>query len=374
MKINKKLLFIVNVDSFFLSHRLPIATAAIKNGYEVHLATQVTGPCSVLEAYGLIVHPLSLDRSSTNLASLLHLSFQFWRIFKKIQPDIVHLVTIKPVLLGGLIAKVAKIPGVVLAISGLGFVFVSSGMVAALRRWLVVCAYRYLFTYPNLKVIFQNIDDCQMLIRLAKLPLNKVTLIRGSGVDLECYKNTSFPKTKPIVMLAARMLSDKGVREFVAAAQQLSKKNLLARFVLVGDIDSKNPNSLSRQEIDNWARQGIVEFWGHQNNMENVIPTAHIVVLPSYREGLPKVLLEAAACGRPVITTDVPGCRDAINPGVSGVLVPAKDVNALAKAIQYLLLNPALCRTMGREGRVLAEQVFDEKKIVGKHLEIYSLW
>jgi glycosyltransferase involved in cell wall biosynthesis len=373
-EVTQRLLFVVNVDWFFVSHRLPIALEAMRQGYEVHIAAGITDQRAVLESSGLVVHPLALDRSSTGLMPQLRLMQQMHKLFKSVQPDVVHLVTIKPVLLGGLVARLSGVHGVVAAISGLGFVFVARGTKAAMRRAAISCLYRLALGHRNLMAIFQNQDDCAMLTRLADLPASKATLIRGSGVDLAMYPFAPLPSGVPVVMLAARLLVDKGVREFVAAARKTRGRLTAAtpvRFVLVGSIDPGNPASLTRQEITRWVEEGIVECWGHRTDMPEVLSSAHIVVLPSYREGLPKVLIEAAATGRAVVTTDVPGCRDAIDPDITGVLVPAQNVPALANAIEDLLLDPVRYAVMGRAGRALAESAFDQQQVVARHMDIY---
>lgn len=372
--MTRRLLFVVNVDWFFVSHRLPIALEAMRQGYEVHIATGLTDQRARLESCGLVVHPLALDRSSTGLLSQLRLIGQMHKVFQSVQPDLVHLVTIKPVLLGGLVARWCGVPGVVAAISGLGFVFVDRGAKAALRRTAVAWLYRLALGSRNLTVIFQNEDDRAKLTRLARLPLQKTALIRGSGVDLALYAHTPAPMGIPLVMLAARLLADKGVREFVAAARHAKKQLAMTtsvRFVLVGNTDPSNPASLRQDEINSWVQEGAVEWWGHQTDMPLTLSQASIVVLPSYREGLPKVLIEAAATGRPVITTDVPGCRDAIDPDVTGVLVPPRNAPALAEAIVDLVRHPAKALAMGAAGRSLAEAAFDQQQVVARHLDIY---
>jgi len=370
--MSRTLLFVVNVDWFFLSHRLPIALAAQRQGYQVHVATGLTDKLDELQRHGLIVHPLTLDRNSAGLGHALRTMIELRRVFKAVQPDVVHLVTIKPVLLGGLVARLTGVPGVVAAVSGLGFVFMDSGAKAALRRWLVATLYRVALARRNLKVIFQNPDDCSRLTQLAQLPHSKVEMIRGSGVDLTQYSYTPLPSGVPVVLLASRLLADKGVREFVQAARLLQQQGVAARFCLVGAVDPANPTSLADGELAQWAREGVVELWGQRSDMPQVLAAASLVVLPSYREGLPKVLLEAAACGRAVVTTDVPGCRDAIEPGVTGVLVPVRNAVALADALKSLINNPAHCLAMGLAGRSLAESAFDVQQVVAAHLRIYQ--
>ena len=370
--MSRTLMFVVNVDWFFLSHRLPIALEAQRQGYQVHIATGLTDKLDELQRHGLVVHPLSLDRSSTGLGNAWRTMVELWKLFRALRPDIVHLVTIKPILLGGLIARLAGVPAVVAAVSGLGFVFMAHGAKAVVRRWLVGGLYRVALGHRNLKVIFQNADDLRSLAKVAHLPAAKVAMIRGSGVDLARYAHVPLPGGVPVVLLAARLLADKGVLEFVQAARLLKQRGCNARFVLVGTVDSANPTSFTDAEVSAWVHDGVVEWWGHRADMPQVLAAAHLVVLPSYREGLPKVLIEAAACGRAVVTTDVPGCRDAIDPGVTGVLVPVRDAVALADAMDSLVNDPVRCQVMGDAGRALAETAFDIRQVVAAHLYIYQ--
>ena len=226
--------------------------------------------------------------------------------------------------------------------------------------------------HSNQRVIFQNIDDKKQLSKLTRLSLDNSTLIQGSGVNLSLYKVLPLPNGSPIVLLASRLLIDKGVREFVHAAELVNKTKVRARFVLVGEIDKFNPASIQEQELSTWKENGLVELLGYRNDMENVLSNATIVVLPSYREGFPKILVEAASCGRAIITTDVPGCRDAIEKDVTGLLVPVRNARILAKAVSELLSDPGLCKKMGVAGRERAERLFDIKKIVKEHIDIYK--
>lgn len=371
--MSRTLIFVVNADWFFLSHRLPIALEAQRQGYQVHIATGLTDRLDELQRQGLVVHPLALDRSSAGLGNAWRTGVQLWQVFRTVRPDVVHLVTIKPVLLGGLVARLAGVPAVVVAVSGLGFVFIARGVKAAVRRWLVGALYRLALGHRNLKVIFQNPDDRASLTKLTHLPDSKIAMIRGSGVELTQYSGTPLPLGVPVVLLAARLLVDKGVREFVHAARLLKQRGASARFCLVGTVDPANPTSLTDAELSQWASEGVVELWGHRLDMPRVLAAAQVVVLPSYYgEGLPKVLIEAAACGRAVVTTDHPGCRDAIDPGVTGVLVPVRNAAALADALEGLINNPARCQAMGNAGRALAESAFDVRQVVATHLRIYQ--
>lgn len=370
--MSKKLLFIINVDWFFLSHRLPIALKAINLGYEVHIATGITKHLTQMQSYGLHVHPLSLHRSDTNLISSMKLILEIFHIYKNIRPDIVHLVTIKPVIIGGIAARIARIPSVVSAISGLGFVFTDSSLRARLIRVIANQIYPLALGHPNLCVVVQNPHNLAIIQKIAKLSTKSFKLIPGSGVSLQEFHVQPEPVGIPLVLMASRMLISKGVREFVEAAHHLQSEGVKARFVLVGDTDPANPASLSKQQLETWHKQSVIEWWGHCTNMPHILAQAHLVVLPSYGEGLPKVLIEAAACGRPVVTTDIPGCRDAIESQVTGLLVPPNNATSLAAAIKTLLLNPELRISMGAAGRKRAEAIFSIEQIVWDHLDIYD--
>ena len=370
--MTRRLLFVVNVDWFFLSHRLPVARQALREGYEVHVATGLTDRRAELEAEGLVVHPLAMARGRAGWLASWADWWALFRLFRRLRPDLVHLVTIKPVLLGGLAARLAAVPAVVAAISGFGFVFTAQGWWADGRRWAVAALYRLALGGKRLRVICQNTDDMEQVTQMARLGPGQTMMICGSGVDLVRFVLAPLPEGPPVVMLAARLLADKGVREFVQAARQLRHQGVSARFCLVGAVDPDNPASLAASELQAWAHEGVVELWGHRADMPAVLAAAQVVVLPSYREGLPKVLLEAAACGRAVVTTDVPGCRDAIKPGISGLLVPPRDAAALAQAIRQLLQDPQGCQRMGQAGRALAERCFDEQDVVAAHMRLYA--
>lgn len=370
MKVNS-LLIVVNDPVFFLSHRLPVAQEAKRVGFEVHIATSSGTAVSEILALGFNHHTLPLSRSGSNPLQELFSLLSIWFLLIRLRPTVLHLVTIKPVIYGGLAARLTPVKGVVSAISGLGFVFMARGKKAQFLRKIVAKLYCLALGKRNLLAVFQNPDDRETLINLGALSHDKTVLIRGSGVDLSlCQPYPERPGT-PVVTLAARLLRDKGVVEFVEAARLLRQRGLEVRFQLVGDLDPGNPTSITLEELEQWRSEGVVECLGYRKNIAKVFAESHMVVLPSYREGLPKVLVEAAACGRAVVTTDVPGCRDAIEAGVSGLLVPVRDAEALADAIQKLVLDPELRQLMGRAGRALAEREFAIESIVQQHLDIY---
>lgn len=367
-----KLLFFVNTPEFFLSHRLPIALAARNAGYTVQI---VTGPGSASEqirALGFEHHCLAISRSGTKPWLELYSLWSLWRLLHWLKPDLVHLVTIKPVLYGGLMARLTGVPAVVAAISGLGSVFVTRSGFAQWLRYGVKLLYRLALRHPNLTAIFQNPDDQSMLIEIGAVCENQTILISGSGVSLTDYAVKPEPEDEPVVTLASRLLGEKGVFEFVEATRILKERGVLCRFWLVGQPDHGNPSSISYKDVEHWQKEGLIEYLGYRNDIADVFSLTNLVVLPSYREGFPKVLIEAAACGRAIITTDVPGCRHAIKPNVTGLLVPARDATGLADAIERLLKDAQLRKSMGSAGRELAQQEYGINKVVEAHINIYQ--
>lgn len=371
--MKKKLLFVVNVDWFFVSHRLPIALQSMKEGYEVHLVCAITDKGDYLKELGIIVHPLAFSRSGKSINNEVVTAIKLYRLIKLIKPDLLHLITIKPVLYGGIIARLANVPSVVSAISGLGFLFVQrAGLSAKLFRSAILVLYRLAMGHANQRVIFQNPIDRDALIDSGGVIKDKVRMIRGSGVNLSDYPMISEIKGIPVIVMASRLLRDKGVIEFIEAARILKSNGVDACFQIAGEPDLGNPESVAMEQVKSWQNEDLVEFLGYRADISHIFSQAHIIVLPSYREGFPKVLIEAAACGRAVVTTDVPGCRDAIVPNVTGLLVPPRDAEALAQAVEKLILDEALRQQMGKDGRNLAELEFGIEKVVANHLFIYQ--
>ncbi|KLE11273.1 glycosyl transferase family 1 [Aliarcobacter butzleri L354] len=367
--MTKKILFVVNVDWFFISHRLPLALEALKKGYEVYLACGISDKKEYLEKLGIKVHPLNLSRSGTGIKGELKAFIEIYNVLKKVNPDIAHFVTIKPVLYGGIASRFLSIHNKVFSISGLGFIFIKQGLKAILARGLIKIMYGFALGGKNSHVIVQNPDDKAVVNSIVKVP---ITLIRGSGVDLSQYQYIDENNNNIKVSMACRLLKDKGVFEYIDAAKILKQKLPNVEFEIYGDIDIHNPASLTEDDIEEIKKEGFIKVHGFSTNIAKVFSDTNIVVLPSYREGLPKVLIEAAACGRAVITTDVPGCRDAIEPNVTGLLCQVKNSQSLANQIEKLILDKDLRNSMGKAGRELAKKEFDIKKVVEKHFDIYE--
>lgn len=366
------ILFVVNIPEFFISHRLQLAIAARDAGFDVHVATGKGKKINEIIEHGFRHHLIPLTRSSYNPITEIRSILAIYILMCKLRPNLVHLVTIKPLLYGCIAARLSNVPSVVGAISGMGTIFSTSNAKILWIKYFMRFFYKLALAHPNIKIIFQNSDDLSLVVGFGAISDKNAVLIKGSGVSLDDYSVSPLPDGQPIVSFIARLLKDKGVKEFIDAAKLLQKRSISAKFWLIGDQDPENLTSVTNDEILNWNKSRSVCLLGHRNNIAELISNSHIIVLPSYREGMPKVLMEAAACGRAVITTDVPGCRDAIQEGETGLLVPAKDSSALADAIQFLISNPAICKQMGISGRKLAEKEFDIKNIVQAHLVIYS--
>jgi len=371
---SRRLVIVVNVAWFFFSHRLPIALAAKAAGYDVHV---VSGAESDQErrkfvSHGLTFHEIPLSRGGANPLNDWATIRAMAAAFRKVRPDIVHLVTIKPLLYGGLLSRFMGVQKVICAVSGLGYVFVAEGLVARLRRWVISKLLRASIGHANAHVILQNNDDLEELARRGILPHCTTQLIRGSGVDLERFRPHPEISGTPCVVLPARLLTDKGIREFCTAADLLAERNVDCEFVLAGPLDPDNPSGISRPELDKLVQLGHVTWVGQQGDMPDVLRNSHVVVLPSYREGMPKALIEAAAAGRPIVTTDVPGCRDVVEDGVSGIIVPVRNALALANAIEELVASPELRKTYGLAGRRKAEAEFGVKAVVAQTLALYE--
>ncbi|MBL8919467.1 MAG: glycosyltransferase family 4 protein [Myxococcaceae bacterium] len=367
-----RLVFVVNNPDFLVSHRLVLVRGARAAGYDVHAITPDGSGVGDLERLGVEVHRWRLDRKgqgpATEASSVAALVWHYARL----QPDIAHHVTIKPVLYGSAAARVVRRTAVVNAVSGFGYVFLAQGPLAALRRRAIAAAYRMALSTPRSVVVLQNDDDEADLRRFGALDRADVVKIRGSGVDLTRFRVAPEPEGPPVVMLPARLLRDKGVVEFVDAARAVRANRPGVRFVLAGGLDPGNPAAVTLEEVERWRSEGVVEWWGHQRDMAAAFGQATLVCLPSYREGMPKALLEAAAVGRALLTTDAPGCRDAVDGGRAGVLFPVKDSAALARAIIRLVDDPQERQRLAKEARRLAEERFDEQAVLRAHLNLYE--
>jgi glycosyltransferase involved in cell wall biosynthesis len=363
---------VVAEDWYFWSHRRPIASAALQNGYDVFVATRV-GDCGekIIEA-GFRLIPLRLDRSSYSLFHELRTVSELRSIYRREKPDIVHHIALKPILYGSIAALGDRRMQVINAFAGLGYLVSSPSFKARMLKRVLWKMFRFLLNRPNSFLLLQNEEDRDLLVAEVGVPIDKTTIIRGSGVDVNEFQAIAEVPGVPIVLLSSRMLWIKGISDFVEAAKLLRARGVHARFVLAGDTDPGSPGAIPREKLQEWQNAGRVEWWGHQQSMSRMLQQSAIVCLPSHGgEGVPKALIEAAASERAIVATDVPGCRDIVRHGTNGLLVPPKNPAALADAIATLLNDPSLRAAMGRRGREIAVNEFSEQKVIQQTLALY---
>lgn len=368
----RHLLVLVTEDWYFCMHWMPIAVAARAAGLHVTVATRVVAHGERIREAGLDLVPIDLGRSGTNPARDIATIVRLTRLYGRLRPDVVQHIAVKPVLYGSIAARLTGIPSVVNTVAGLGYVFSSTEVLARVLRPLVAAGYRMALAPRRHQLVVQNGDDLEFFVRHAGVARERAHVIRGVGVDVERFAPVPEPDAVPCVLLPARLLRDKGVVEFVAAARLLRDRGIIARFAIAGDRDPQNPGAVSAQQVEAWSAEGAVEFLGWQRDMAAVLSTAHIICLPSYREGLPTALTEAAACGRPIVTCDVQGCREVVRDGDNGLLVPPRDPVALADALERLITDAALRARMGMRGRERALAEFSTGRIVGETLALYG--
>jgi glycosyltransferase involved in cell wall biosynthesis len=362
-----KLLFVVTEDWYFISHRLPLAVAAKAAGFDVVVATREGPQACLIHKAGIRLIPFELSRRGGNpLAEVMALR----RLYRRERPDIVHHVALKPVMFGAIAAWLARVPAQVNAITGLGWLFSSSNTSVRLIRPVLRRILGRLLAQRNTLTIVQNPEDLSFL-KHSGLPVKHLRLIRGAGVDIKIFHVSPQPPEPVCIVMVSRMLWSKGVGEFVEAAQYLTEIGLKARFVLVGDPDPANPAAVPESTLRGWHGQNGVEWWGRRGDIPEILSTAHIACLPSYREGLPKSLLEAAACGLPIVTTDTPGCREVVADGSNGLLVPVGNSKALADALGKLVGNADMRRKMGEQSRIRAVTEYSSETVIKETLAIY---
>jgi glycosyltransferase involved in cell wall biosynthesis len=364
-----RLLYVVSEDWYFLSHRLPMARVARDAGFEIHVATRVVDGAAAIEAEGFKLHSIPFTRGRVAIFSALNTVFALRRIHRDIAPALAHHVALQAAVLGSL-ASIGRPTPLVNALTGFGFTFISDSMKARLLRPLIVFLLRFLCMRNKNVALVQNPDDRQALLSIG-IGADHIALIPGSGVDVEQLRPMDEPAGTPTIAFVGRLLEDKGIRSLVAAIQQLHRRGNAVNLLIAGDIDAANPTSISAAELGAWTREPGIRWLGHVKNIAEVWAQAHIAVLPSRREGLPKALLEAAACGRPMIATDVPGCREVVIPGETGLLVPLDDSSALANAISELVNSAALRQRYGAAARRLAVEKFSAGAIGRQTAELY---
>ncbi|WP_293865732.1 glycosyltransferase family 4 protein [uncultured Alsobacter sp.] len=363
------LLYLVTEDWYFVSHRLPMARAARDAGFAVHVACRVDKHRAPIEAEGFALHPLPWARESRGPGTLLRETAAVRALYRSLKPALVHQVALKPAAIGSIASTGLGIP-TVNSVAGLGWGFIARGLRAALVRQGLGAAIRWLFNRRTAVTVVQNEDDRAALRGLGVRP-ERLDLIPGSGVDTDLLRPLPEPEGPFTIGFAGRLLEDKGIQPLVAAHAILRREGHDAALLVAGTPDPSNPASMDEEDLAAWRKQAGVTLLGHVSDIVGLWARCHVAALPSRREGLPKALLEAAACGRALVATDVPGCRDVARPGVSGLLVPADDAPALADALRTLMLDAAQRRALAQGGRRLTEEVFSAKAIGRQTADLY---
>jgi glycosyltransferase involved in cell wall biosynthesis len=369
-----KVVIFTNVDWFFVSHRMAIACALRDAGLEVVVIAGESGAAQRIRAEGLRFVAVPLERSGQSPARELRTVAAVAAAYRRERPDIVQHASIKSLMYGSWVARALGIP-VINTVNGLGYSMIERPDARLRQRVLqagVKLGYRFAFRGRDVHNVFQNPDMLEQFVRLGLCERASTQLIRGSGVDTERFQPAPLPEGRPVVMVPARLLWDKGIGEFVEAARVLRARHVDARFVLVGGEDPGNPSGIPRADVERWVAEGVIEWWGHQDDMPSALRQATVVALPSYAEGMPLALAEGAAMGRAVITSDVPGCREAVIPGVTGWLVPARDARALATTIDEALRDREILARMGARGREHVEQTLSLRIVLREMLALYQ--
>lgn len=346
-----KILFFITEDWYFLSHRLALAQSCRDLGWNVVVATHVDKNYDEMKQQGFEIVPIRMRRGFGNVFSELAAIFELIKIYRHHKPDIIHNVALKPVIYGSLAARFTRTAPVINMLAGMGYVFSRGGLSTRLIRAAIKLALKFSLGVRKHWLIVQNNTDANVLIGNSLAPAERTKIISGSGVNVQNFSPTPEPEGPIIVAVVSRMLKDKGIREAVMAARELKRRGVNIEFWLAGDEDLRNPSSLSQETLQQWDKEGCIRWLGHQTDIPAIWAKVHIALLPSYREGMPMSLLEAAACGRPIVTTDVPGCNELIVDGENGILVPKHDWIGIANAIQTLTDSPQLRAKLGAAAR-----------------------
>ena len=368
----RRLVLVITEDWYYWSHRRALALGALAQGWSVTLVSRFGELRAAIAEDGVATADLPFARRGRNPLAETFAIARLAALYRRLRPDVVHHVAIKPVLYGSLAARLARLPAVVNAISGLGYVFTAPGIKPAVLRQFAGAGYRTALRRDHTVTIFQNEDDRGAFVAAGLVRRADTALIRGSGVDLERFRPVERSRDVPVVLHAGRLLWSKGVGDIVEAARRLRARGVAFRLELVGRPDDDNPESVPEQALRGWEAEGLANWRGRQSDMPAVLAGADVVVLASQREGVPKILLEAAGAGLPAVATDVPGCRDVVAHGRNGFLVSPGDPEAIADALEALLADPTLRRRMGEAARERAEREFDERLVVAQTLALYD--
>jgi glycosyltransferase involved in cell wall biosynthesis len=370
------IILFANTDWYLYNFRRSLALSLRDSGHELLLISPPGPYGERLRALGLRWKPLPMDRRSLNPLREAAFLWHLWRLFRREKPDLVHGFTIKCAVYGSLAARLSGVPARVNAVAGMGYVFTSQDAKARLLRPLVRSLLKLALGGRGARLILQNPDDVALFEQARLVDAEQVRLIPGSGVDCSRFAAAISAResfgNRPRVLLPARLLWDKGIAEFIAAIRRLQGEGRDVEFLLAGDPDPGNPAAVPETALHGWVEEGLVRWLGHVDDMPALFASVDMVVLPSYREGLPKGLIEAAACALPLVTTDVPGCREVVTDGIDGLLVPARDADSLAIAIARLLDDPVLARKLGEAARTKALAMFDERIVIARTKAVYD--
>jgi len=364
-----RLLYLVTEDWYFVSHRLPMARAARAAGFEVHVAVRTARHGSEIAGEGFTLHPLDWRRGSFNPLAFLGAVRAVRALYRQVRPDLVHAVALQPAIAGSLAALGLPVR-MLNAVAGMGFVFTAATLPARVARTVVTALMRWLFNRADAATLVQNPDDAAALAAIGIAP-ERIARIQGSGVDTDRFTPLPEPAGPTTAAFVGRLLEDKGLHTLIEAHRRLTDRRHPLRLLIAGEPDPANPASIAPAVLEEWRRLPGVELLGHVPDIRAVWARAHLAVLPSRREGLPLSLLEAAACGRPLVATDVPGCREIARDGVNAILVPPDDAEALAAAMQRLADDPGLRAQYGAASRKLAETEFSSARIGREIVALY---
>ena len=372
-----KILFLVTDDWYFLSHRKGLAEELVRQGHEVHLISKRSSDrtWNEIREAGIHTHEFTFDRDLTGQCSNVYGAIKLASLYKRISPDIAHQVGFLPIVYGTFAAKKARVEKVIHAVCGLGHAYGVKTIRGSMVRFLIERGYSYALSSSKTKVIFQNKEDQRHFYDKGLCEEGQSVVIQGAGVDTEAFPFTSLPvgEVEPKVLHASRMLTTKGVLNSIEASKILSRQGVSHQLILAGRLHPDNPGAIDAELLEQVAGSPSITWAGEIIDMQKALGEASVVLLPSlYREGVPKVLLEAGSTGRPMIATDVPGCRDVVIDGYSGDIVPCDDSPALAEAIKMVLSSESLREERGLNARRLIEDVFSADKIYGQTIELYT--
>ena len=370
----KRIVIVVNKADFFLSHRLNFAIELKQRGFQIHILSNGTiNDIEKINNHGFKFHQLNFSRSVKNLFFEIKTIYNLYYLYKLIKPDVIHHVTIKPIIYGNIACKALGITKIINSISGLGYIFINSDIKNKIIKFIIIKMYKLFFSGDTKRVILQNQDEFNFLLENNISLRENLRLIPGAGVNTNIFKPSYNFSDDRCVVFAARMIKEKGAEELVQAIIRLNLENFDIKLVLLGNIDTEYPSHIKEETLKSWSENEFIKWHGYSNNVLSYYQKATIICMPSYySEGVPKSLIEAASVGKPIITTDMPGCRAIVKNNFNGILVRPKNIDDIVEAIKFLILNPDKASLYGKNGRELVKQEFDEKIIVQSTINIYE--